>query len=85
MHPLPPVPDLRVTIADEKPENFVRVGGKGATSLIGNNDDREVEKGLRMSMPLPRCLRQVWHRRIRIGIGWILRGGVWKCERFPRK
>jgi hypothetical protein len=46
MQPFPPVPDLIVTMAEENPENFVRAGGSGATSLMGNEIRGEVEKDL---------------------------------------
>jgi len=44
IQPLPPEPERKVTMAVEWPENFVRPGGEGATSLIGRKGECVDEK-----------------------------------------
>jgi len=64
IHPFPPVPDRKVTTADENPENFVRAGGGGAMSLIGNRGTCDDEKVLWADLEVRNLrIRQAWHNR----------------------
>jgi hypothetical protein len=53
------VPDRSVTTAEEWPENFVRSGGEGATSLMGKSGICEVMNERRINgLLLRQSLRQ---------------------------